>query len=191
MEPLSMGFLLAWQAAGTAMQLFDYNQRKKLSRVGRDLEHEGVLANIELAKTQTAQESVESMQTLRQNLGSQMAVQAARGTASNVGSAFFISQKSIGEFNKDERTRRLNLLAREAELRAGDVLSGLHQLDTETQMGQSVTKSIMDSLPISQLTSFDKTKRVKSTTNKTASSAASRAASRASFKSFGLAPAEF
>lgn len=186
MEPMSM-FLLAMQAAGVGLQLFGFNQQQQMDRLGRDLEHEGIEANIELARTSAAQESLEAIKSLRQNLGTQIAVNAARGTATNVGSAFFISQKSIGQFNQDERVRRLNLLSKEAGLRANDVLSGLHQLKSETQMGQQITSKLFDMLPTSSAFNFGKTGSLKTQTSRAATSAASRAASRASF---GLRPAE-
>jgi hypothetical protein len=184
MEPGTM-FLLAMQAAGSIMQIVSYKDQRKLTELGRELEHEGIEANIELARASASEDSLEGMKALRQNLGTQMAVQAARGTATNVGSALFLSQKSIGQFNQDEKVRRLNLLSREASLRASDVLSGLHTLQSETQMGQAVTQKLFESLPGTSAFNFGNTQKLTSQTNKTASSAASRAAGRASY---GLNP---
>ena len=188
MDPATIQmFLMAMQAAGVAINIFGMNDQQKMTQMGRDLEHAGIEANIELARAQAADESLEAMKNLRQNLGSQIAMNAARGTASNVGSAFFISQHSIGDFNRDERTRRLNLLSREASLRASDVLSGLHVLKSETEMGQALTSKLFDMLPASSAFNFGRTAKLKSQTNKIASSAATRAAQRASY---GLQPAE-
>jgi len=87
------------------------------------------------------------MQQLRQNLGTQAAIFAARGTRAGVGSAASIVSNSVSNFNADERTRRMNLLGKEAHLRAQGVLSGLHQLTSETQMGQAFRQRTLDRIP--------------------------------------------
>jgi hypothetical protein len=146
-----LGFLLAMQAAGTVIDWQQTKSKQKLIKKGRDLEKAAIESNMEAAKLESGQASLEEMKDLRQNLGSQIAMQAARGTASGVGSALSLQQKSVGTFNQDERTRRLNLLSKEANLRAQNVLSGLHTLQSETQLGQNLTKRIFETLPVSQI----------------------------------------
>jgi hypothetical protein len=43
------------------------------------------------------------------------------------------------------------LLSKEAQLRANNVLSGLHTAQSETQLGQSITSEIFNTLPVSSL----------------------------------------
>ena len=45
----------------------------------------------------------------------------------------------------------MNLLTKENQLRAGNVLSGLHTLQSETKLGQSLTNQLFNTLPISGL----------------------------------------
>lgn len=135
MEPLSM-FLYSMQAAGAATQFFDFHNSKSVLREGRKLEQAGIQANMELAKTQAAEESLAALENLRQTIGSQIAVQAARGTATGAGSALFIQKESQGQFERGERARRMKLLAQQAGLRASDVVSGLELYKSETQLGQ-------------------------------------------------------
>ncbi len=151
------GILLAFQAAGTIIDYRNTRNQKKMIDQGRALEKAALDANLEAIKLQSGEESIASMQELRKNLGSQIATNAARGTASNAGTAFTMSNKSIGSFNADERIRRFNLLSKEANLRAQDVLSGLHTLQSETQLGQAFTSRLIDKLPVSS--AFDTFKR--------------------------------
>ena len=141
--------LLAFQAAGTIFDYRNMRNQQKMIQQGRALEKAALDANLEAVKLQSGEESLASMQQLRKNLGSQIATNAARGTASGSGTAFALSNKSISSFNDDERMRRFNLLSKEANLRAQDVLSGLHTLQSETQLGQAFTGRLLDKLPVS------------------------------------------
>lgn len=149
MGPAYMGFLLAMQAAGTVIDWQQTKSKQKLINMGRQLENASFESNLEALKLESSQASLNEMKDLRQNLGSQIAMQAARGTATGVGSSMSLQQKSFNTFNQDERTRRLNLLSQEANLRANNVLSGLHTLQSETQLGQQLTKRVVNNLPIS------------------------------------------
>ncbi len=148
------GILLAFQAAGVIFDYRNTRNQQKMIQQGRALEKAALDANLEAVKLQSGEESLASMQQLRKNLGSQIATNAARGTASNAGTAFSLSNKSISSFNEDERMRRFNLLSKEANLRAQDVLSGLHTLQSETQLGQAFTGRLLDKIPLSS--SIDK-----------------------------------
>lgn len=144
-----MGLLLAFQAAGSIIDYRNYKDNKKLIQMGRELEKSAIEANLEALKVQSGEESLQSMKDLRKNLGTQIATAAARGTRIDAGSAAFGIQKSIGSFNADERMRRLNLLSKEANLRAQNVLSGLHTLQSETQLGQAFTSKLFNMVPAS------------------------------------------
>ena len=128
--------MLSMQAAGAASEFIGASSSKSIMREGRKVEEAGFEANMELAKVQAAQESLTALENLRQTLGSQIAVQTARGTSSGTGSALFIQEESKSQFNRGESARRMNLLAQQAGLRAGDVLSGLELYKSETQLGQ-------------------------------------------------------
>jgi hypothetical protein len=58
----------------------------------------------------------------------------------------------MAAFSEDERVRRMNQLAKEADLRAGNVLSGLHALSSQTQLGQAMQQRFINLIPISSLT---------------------------------------
>jgi hypothetical protein len=149
MDPLT-GILLAMQAAG---MIVDYSQTRRqqgLIRAGREIEQAQYEANLESLRAQTEQESLFSMQQLRSNIGTQIAVQAARGTSSAAGTAVSLRSASQKAFAEDERTRRMNLLAKEADLRASNVLSGLHTSASESQLGQAMAGRFLNLIPLSQ-----------------------------------------
>ena len=150
-------FLLSMAAAGAIIPLITGQKDYKLIRQGRELEQAAVDSNLEALRTQNSEASLEAMQSLRENVSSQIAINAARGVSSGAGSASAAISSSESAFAADEKTRRLNLLVKENELRAAGVLSGLHTLTGETQLGQSLTNQIFNNLPISSLA--DKFKR--------------------------------
>lgn len=140
---MTEAFLLAMQAAGMVVDYIGTRGQIEQGRMGAKLEQAGIEANLQLTRLQSADESVNAMKELRQNLGTQAVMFASRGTRGNPISAV----TSVGNFQADERTRRMNLLGKEANLRAGKILSGLHQLTSETQLGQSMTNRFLQNIP--------------------------------------------
>ncbi len=145
------GFLLAMQAAGAIFNINQARGEQKLIKIGRDLEQAQFENNLAAVRTESSEASLAELQQLRQNIGNQIAMNAARGVRSGAGSAQSSIQASERTYAKDEKARRMNLLTRENELRANNVLSGLHTLTSETKLGQSLTNQIFKNLPISSL----------------------------------------
>lgn len=150
MFPLA-GILLGMQAAGIIVDYTQTRRQKGLIQAGREIEQAQYEANLEALRAQTAQQSLSAMQQLRQNIGTQIAVQAARGTSTSAGSALTLRQSSMKAFSQDEQVRRMNQLAKEADLRAGNALSGLHALSSETQLGQAMTGRFLNLIPLSSM----------------------------------------
>lgn len=148
MDPMT-AFLLSMQAAGLVSSLFGAKSQKKYIQLGRKLEQEQYTTNLQALKLQSSEDSLTEMKQLRQNIGTQIATQAARGNRG--GSSYAGISKSSATFDSDERSRRMNLLAKESELRANHVLSGLHSLQSETQLGQSVTSTFLNSIQTTSL----------------------------------------
>ena len=149
---IGMGFLMSMQAAG---MIVDYTQTKnsqKLIQQGRDLEKAAIETNLEAVKLESGEASLEAMKQLRINLGTQMVTQAARGTRTGAGTALNLAQTSQSNFNADERKRRMNLISKEANLRATNVLSGLHTLQSETQLGQAMTSRMWNTISTGAVT---------------------------------------
>lgn len=150
MLPLT-GILLGMQAAGMIVDYTQTRRQQGLIQAGREIEQAQYEANLESLRAQTEQESLFAMKQLRQNIGTQIAVQAARGTSTAAGTATTLRQTSMAAFSEDERVRRMNQLAKEADLRAGNVLSGLHALSSQTQLGQAMQQRFINLIPISRL----------------------------------------
>lgn len=143
--------LLAMQAAGMVMDWQATQNQIKLGRIGAQVEQAGINANIQMTRAQAEDASLQAMRNLRQTIGSQIAIQAARGTRTDAGSAVMVNNENLTKFNEDERARRMNLLSREAELRAQGVLSGLHQLTSETELGQKLMQRNIQNFPASSI----------------------------------------
>jgi hypothetical protein len=148
MDPMT-AFLLSMQAAGLVSSIFGARSQDKYIKLGRKLEQEQYTTNLQAIKLESAEASLDEMKQLRQNIGSQIVTQAARGNRG--GSSYSGISKASNAFDQDERTRRMNLLAKESELRANHVLSGLHSLQSETQLGQSLTKDFLNTIQTTSL----------------------------------------
>jgi hypothetical protein len=148
MDPMT-AFLLSMQAAGMVTSLFGAKSQQKNIQIGRKLEQEQYTTNLQAIRLQSAESSLDEMKQLRQNIGTQIVTQAAKGNRG--GSSYSGIKQSVGNFDSDERTRRMNLLAKESELRANHVLSGLHSAQSETELGQSLTKSLLNTVQTSTL----------------------------------------
>lgn len=142
-----MGFLYAMQAAGMVTDFIGKWNQQSIAQMGTDAEKEGIDANIAQARLEYEDQSLQAMQRLRANLGTQAAVQASRGTATNAGSAVAIRQGSLNNFDADAKMRRMNMLNREGQLRAGKTMAELHQKGFEQQVWGDFTKSIFNQVP--------------------------------------------
>lgn len=148
MDPMT-AFLLSMQAAGLVSSLFGSRSQGEYIKLGRKLEQEQFSTNLQAIKLQSAEDSLAEMKQLRQNIGTQIVNQAVKGNRG--GSSYAGINESSKNFNDDERNRRMNLLAKESELRANHVLSGLHSLQSETQLGQSLTSTFLNTLQTTSL----------------------------------------
>ena len=143
MDPMTMGFFISLQAAGSILSWNDSKKRMDLMRQGNAVDNAATQRNIEALGVQAAEDSYQEMQQLQKNLSTQLAVQAARGTGAG-GSASALAIESNRAVARDESKRRMNLLAKQTDLRAGKALSGLELLSSETKLGQAHNKSLFD-----------------------------------------------
>ena len=144
-------FLLSMQAAGLVTSFFGAKSQNELIQLGKKLENAQFQTNMAAIKLQSVDASLAEIKLVRQNIGSQIAVNAARGNRG--GSSVAGIAKTNQAFAQDERTRRMNLLAKESELRAGNIISGLKTAQSETQLGQSLLKEMFNTIPVSSLLS--------------------------------------
>ncbi len=144
---MPVALLLAMQAAGMVVDFIGTQQQAALGRLGAKAEQSAIEANIAETTAQSEDQSLQEMRKLRETLGTQAAVFVSRGTFQGAGSAFSIKQSSLRSFSDDERSRRINLLANQANLRTQNIMSGLHQLGSETQLGQSLSKRFFSEIP--------------------------------------------
>lgn len=146
---MPIAFLLALQASGMVVDWLGKKEQARMGRMGAEIEQAGIESEIQTTRLQTEEDSLAAMKQLRQNLGTQAAMFAARGVASGAGSAMLFANESVGNFNADERVRRINQLGNEARLKAGKTLSTLHQKTTESKLWNEFGKSVINRVPTS------------------------------------------
>jgi len=153
-----MWWLYAAQAAGMVIDWYSTENQKEIGRMGTKIEQAGIENQIQTNRLEAEDASLKAMQELRKNLGTQAAVFAARGQSSGAGSAIGLRNESISNFNSDERTRKINTLGKEANLRAQSLMANLHNLTNETQLGNQFRNRVFDKVPMSVLGGGDSSK---------------------------------
>lgn len=146
---MPVALLLAMQAAGMIVDYMGTKNQQQLADMGAKIQQAGIEANIEQARLSAEDDSLQSLKKLRQTMGSTLALFAARGTSSSAGSASSILNSSVGNFNSDERMRRLNLRGKENELKASGVISKLNQSANNSQMWQGFAQRSIQNFPTS------------------------------------------
>ena len=141
--------LLAMQAAGMVVDYFGTKQQDQLMKQGLKVQQAGLEANLAQTQAEAADQSLQAMKQLRQTLGSQIAVMAARGTATFGGSALSLLNESQGNFNADEKARKLNLLGRENALKAQSAMSRLQYSSDSSKLWQSFAQRTFNKFPTS------------------------------------------
>ena len=91
--------MLAMQAAGMITDYFGSKNQEQLMKMGMKVQQAGIEANLAQTQLEAQEGSLNAMKQLRQTLGTQIAIGAARGTAMGAGSALSILNESIGNFN--------------------------------------------------------------------------------------------
>jgi hypothetical protein len=128
--------LLAMQAAGMITDYIGTQNQAALMGMGQQLQEAAIESNIEQTRLEAEDQSLQALTTLRKNLGTQAALFAARGTRSDAGSALSIVTESIGNFNADERMRRMNLLGKTTALKGQGLISRLNTAGEQSKLWQ-------------------------------------------------------
>lgn len=145
---MPFALLLAMQAAGMVIDWAGTKNQQQLADMGYKVQQAGIESSIEQTRLETEDASLQALKNLRQNLGSQMTLFAARGTQSGTGTAAIISNESVGTAKADERVRRLNLLGNVNRLKAGGVISKLNQMSDSSQLWQGFAQRTINRIPV-------------------------------------------
>lgn len=148
--------LLAMQAAGMVYDYFGAKNQAEMMNMGMKVQQAGIEANIEQTRLETADSSLQAMKQLRQTIGTQIAVFAARGTSTAGGSATQLLNESLNNFNSDERVRRLNAMGKENQLRASSAMSRLQNSSDISKLWQGFSSRTLNGFS-SNLSSWQQT----------------------------------
>lgn len=144
---MPFALLLAMQAAGMVVDYMGAKTQAEYSKMGLKLQQAGIETNLYQTRAEAEDASLQAMKQLRQDLGSQIAVFAARGTSTSGGSALSLFNESVGNFNTDERIRKINELGRENELKAGGTIASLNQTSENSKLWSSFSSRSLSRFP--------------------------------------------
>jgi hypothetical protein len=146
---MPFAFLLALQAGGMVVDWLSTNDQNKLLKSGDELNQAAITANIATSRLQTENDSLQAMKNLRQNLGTQLAMQAARGVQSGAGEATLFANESVGNFNADQKTRKLNQVVTENGLKAQGIMSSLNTQANINKNWNAFDNRVISKIPTS------------------------------------------
>lgn len=146
---MPIALLLAMQASGMIVDWLGTRNQAEIAKMGANLQQAGITANIEQTRLETEDASLQALRQLRQNLGTQAAIFASRGTNSGAGSAVLFANESVGNFKSDERMRRMNLLSKETSLKAGGAIAKLNAQGENTKLWSSFASRSINRFPTS------------------------------------------
>ena len=144
---MPFSFLLALQASGMVMDWYGKSEQIRLGKMGEQIEQANINSNIATSRLQTEEDTLSSMKKLRQNLGSQAVMMAARGVRGPMSTV--LSNESVGNFNADSRIRRINQMGNEAALRAQKLISNLHEKTFENNTWNEFRQGVINKIPTS------------------------------------------
>jgi len=144
---MPIAFLLAMQAAGMVVDWLGTQNQAEIAEEGLRQQKQAILSGIRMNRLSYEEESLQAMVKLRQNLGTQAAALAARGTRGNAGNSILMTQESIGNYNADERIRKINELSKEANLWVGMQTAELHQKAFSTELRNKFIGRTLERIP--------------------------------------------
>lgn len=143
-----LAFLLAAQAAGMAIDYLGTLSSSQEAKQAAALKRREIEKQIMYSRIATADESLRAMQGLRKNLGSQMAMFAARGVAPGPSTALFTTE-SLSNFGADERIRKINQAMTESQLRAEQKISKVQENTFQNNTWNDFTRRSVNRIPTS------------------------------------------
>lgn len=144
---MPIALLLSMQAAGMITDYFGTSSQAEMAEKGAMLQQAAIGANLQQVRLEAEDESLLALKKLRQTMGTQIALFAARGTSPGAGSALSLVTENISNFNADERMRRLNLLGRENALKGEGLLSRLNQQSNNAALWQGFASRTLNRFP--------------------------------------------
>jgi hypothetical protein len=138
--------MLAMQAAGMITDYFGTKNQDEMMKMGMKVQQAGIEANLYQTRLESQDASNQAMIQLRQTMGTQIAMNAARGTSTGAGSAVSLLNESVANFNADERIRKLNLLGKENQLSAQSTMSRLNYSSESSKLWQGFTQRSLNTL---------------------------------------------
>lgn len=141
--------LLAMQAAGMVVDWLGTHEQQRMMDLGAKVQQAGIEANLSQTRLESADASLQAMKKLNQTTATQAAIFAARGTMPGAGSALALTEETFGNFFSDQRTRRINLLGRENEIKAGGSIAKLNQATSNAKLWTEFRTRTINRIPTS------------------------------------------
>ncbi len=147
MDPM----LLAVQASGLALNMWQTSQASKMVGLGASLDRQQLDLRMQQETLLSTEQALQNSEQLRSVLSSQAAIMGARGQMPGVGSAQAIQQGALKEYGADERVRKMNLSFKKSQLEAQKLFTSLEAGGNKANLGYSLGEKSLEQLNFNTL----------------------------------------
>ncbi len=102
--------LMGAEAAGFGMSLWGTSQANRMIGMGANLDKQALDLRMQQNTLASTEAAIANQERLRETIGLQAVMFAARGQRGGAGTAAALQNKSLIDFGREERARQLNLL---------------------------------------------------------------------------------
>ncbi len=149
--------IMGAQAAGMVGDVWATSASLKSAKLGQQLESSQFDLRLKQEQVASQEQTMASLEQLSEVLATQRAMASIRGGLPGIGSNAAMEQKSISNFNKDEKSRSLSLEFLGQRVQAQKSVGKLSLSGKEAEAGAGLFNRGFKQLPLNEwMTSLDK-----------------------------------
>ncbi len=143
--------LMGAQAAGFGINLWGTSQANRMIGMGANLDRQALDLRMQQNTLASTEQAIANQEQLREAIGLQAVMFAARGQRGGVGSAAAIQNKSLIDFGKEERSRQMNLMFAQSNIKAQKATIGMQAAGQKAQGWGGLLNTSLNSLNFNSL----------------------------------------
>ncbi len=143
--------LMGAQAAGFGINLWGTSQANRMIGMGANLDKQALDLRMEQNTLASTEAAIANQERLRETIGLQAAMFAARGQRGGAGTAAAIQNKSLIDFGREERSRQMNLMFAQSNIKGQKAAIGMQAAGQKAQGWGGLLNTSLSSLNFNSL----------------------------------------
>jgi hypothetical protein len=148
--------LMGAQAAGLVGDIWASSTSTRIRQRGQALEEQQLDLQLKQERLASNEQSLANLEQLQEVLATQRAMASISGGLPGIGSNLAIEQRSVSNFNKDEKARLLNLEFSAQHQKAKIAVGRLTSLGKQAESGAKIFNQAFNMIPLNEW--YDKIK---------------------------------